>query len=242
MTDRLDDAKALIRKSEEQLKQLEGEYRASLSKKEISQELKIDIKNILENLRSALDYSASYIYRACCSPKGSPNIYFPIAANGADVKDFSSLANKNIPGLLGARPDIIQTLASFQQFSSKENDWLPELATLCNENKHEQLTPQQRKEVKQLRIKSGGVEAAIGEGARIHIGQGAGIQLGKLFIPGGQEISADKAPFAIGNGNIEKITWVSFVFSVTGKNVIDFLRTSIAGVNNILSQIEKIKV
>ena len=241
MTDRLDDAKALIRKSEEQLKQLEEKYRASLSTKEISQGLKIDIKNILENLRSALDYSASYIYQTFCTPSGSPKIYFPIAPINFNPNDFLSLANKKIPGLSRARPDIVKLLASLQEFSSKQNDWLPELATLCNENKHEQLTPQEREETKTLTMKSSSAQMTMSEIAKIP----ASTKNCRIAVFGNvvqQEISVSNPPSGFKNVESRVTVWVSFKFQATGKDVLQFLAACIAGTGKIVNEIRQIKV
>ena len=71
------------------------------------------------------------------------------------------------------RPEIAVKIESYQHFSNDENSWLPKFMELNNENKHQRLTPQTRKEVKQLNIKSGG------GGASISLGGGASISLGR---------------------------------------------------------------
>jgi hypothetical protein len=62
---------------------------------------------------------------------------------------------------------------------------------LNNENKHQQLTPQMRKETKQLNFTSGDAGFSLGEGASIQLGQGAFIQIGNTIIPGGQTIDTN---------------------------------------------------
>jgi len=64
---------------------LAGYERALLNE---SLDLRVPVKNAMENLRSALDYMAHDIYEACCQPKqaasGQPdlkNIYFPFCGN-----------------------------------------------------------------------------------------------------------------------------------------------------------------
>src|SRR5262249_18343432 len=105
---------------------------------------RLTIKGILDNLRSALDFSS----REVCERSGGPppataKVYFPVARPGDKPADFRSLVGTNMPGVLGSRDDLIDVLASFQEFSSpKDNAWLPDFATLANENKHIQLSYQ----------------------------------------------------------------------------------------------------
>jgi hypothetical protein len=54
--------KALIKKCDDSLSELSKDYQSSLDQKHISEELKVDIKNILENLKSCLDYLAKDIH------------------------------------------------------------------------------------------------------------------------------------------------------------------------------------
>ena len=79
---------------------------------------------------------------------------------------------------------------------------------LNNENKHERLTPQTRKETKELRISSGGTSIGLGQGASIEMGQGTSIQMGEAIIPGGQRIDVNNPPVVHGKGHSEVITWV----------------------------------
>ena len=51
-----DDAKALLKHAEGKLSDIKAEYVASLSKRKIKAPLLVDIKNFMENLRSALDF------------------------------------------------------------------------------------------------------------------------------------------------------------------------------------------
>ena len=57
--------KALINKSKKTFDPLKKDYQASLNQKGVSEELKINIKNIFENLRSCLDYLAHDIFDTC---------------------------------------------------------------------------------------------------------------------------------------------------------------------------------
>jgi hypothetical protein len=92
------------------------------------------------------------------------------------------------------------------------NAWLPDLATLSNENKHENLTPQTRTETHELRVESLGAGISIGEGAAISLGAGTSIQIGGAFIPGGQLLKLGDPVKMIGDGSLQDIVWVGFLF------------------------------
>jgi len=117
-------------------------------------EFKIVIKEILEHLRSALDYCAWDI----CQPLSgqilpSQKIYFPIAPTGSNLSRFRSQVGRNMPGVLGTKEDLVAILASFQEFSSpQKNDWLPALATLAGHR--EQAQESERSVARYNRLRS----------------------------------------------------------------------------------------
>jgi hypothetical protein len=45
-----------------------------------------------------------------------------------------------MPDVLASRPDLLVVFESFQPFASVDNNWIADFASLCNENKHEQLS------------------------------------------------------------------------------------------------------
>lgn len=79
MTSRKESIQALLKKAEAQLRDVETEYNRSLHAKAIEAELRIDIKNLCENMRSALDYLAHDIRERFC-PSATPGdrFYFPV--------------------------------------------------------------------------------------------------------------------------------------------------------------------
>lgn len=238
MTDRFEMALALCDMARRQVSDLTKTYQQSLREKAISIDLKIGIKNTIENLRSALDYTA----RETCERAGGDcdkvNVYFPIARKGFKASDFESLVGKNMAGLPSQRPDLVEVLATFQEFASPENDWLPELATLCNENKHQQLTPQVRREKREMRIRSGGVTMVIGEGTTLAVGPTATVALGGAVILGGQTFGPGSPPKVVGPGMVEDIVWVFFEFAATSRPVLPYLEAAISGVENITTTLK----
>lgn len=136
-------AKTLVRRAQERVEWIGDDhgdpFEEALIAGVVSDEMHVALKEILDHLRSALDYAAREICAACGPlPPGRP-IYFPIAGHGFAAGDFKSRVGKLMPGLLQQRLDLLPVLASFQEFSSPDNGWLPDLATLANYTKHERL-------------------------------------------------------------------------------------------------------
>ena len=237
----LGDAKTLVAHARQELVRIELAYGESLSDKSVRPALLVEIKNLMENLRSALDYVAVALFTKCGqSNRADPKIYFPYATEGQTLLEFRN-ANRidlSIPGLSNKRPDIVAKLESYQAFADPKNAWLPRFMDLNNENKHQQLDPQVRKEAKELKISSGGAAISLGEGASISMGPGSSIRLGDgLVIPGGQTFDANRPPVTIGPGKTEVITWVSFNFASNSEPVLPFLGTAVDGVERIVNEL-----
>jgi len=234
-----DDAKGLASHAERELPKILAEYEKSLRSKTVSQTLLIQIKNFLENLRSALDFAARGLFERYGSSKSAkPKIYFPYAtANQTQaVFEQSGRIDTCIPGLTAKRPDISQLLVEMQHFGSRGYSWLPGFMELTNENKHQRLTPQIRKEAKELRISGGKAKMSLGQGASISIGSGASISIGGATIRGGQSFDVNQPPHVEG-GNAEVITWVSFHFDSNGQPVIPFLQAALKGVRHMVTEL-----
>jgi len=234
-----DDAYELIKYAESDLAKIRDAYEASLRAKEVSSTLQVQIKNVVENLRSALDFSARGLFdQYGSSPKSNPKIYFPYATASQDRAAFekSGRINACIPGLSTSRPDVVQSLLEMQHFGSHGYTWLPDFMDLTNENKHERLTPQVRKESKELRVSGGGASIGIGEGASISIGPGASISVGGAVIRGGQTFGIGKPPRVEG-GKVETITWVSFNFDSTGRPVLPLLEAALKATRQIVTEL-----
>jgi len=238
-----DDAKALIQHTRAQLPEIESAYEASLSDQEIKPKLLIEIKNFMENLRSALDFVAHGLFHKYgASSSKSLKIYFPYATLSQPETEFqrSNRIEICIPGLTSSRPDIAEKIISFQHFSKESNRWLPIFMELNNESKHQRLTPQIRKETKELRVSSDGASMSMGPGASISVGPGASIQIGGLVIPGGQTFDVNKPPLTFGPGKKEVITWVSFHFSTNDIPVLPLLNQALEGVDRIVRELSAI--
>jgi len=238
-----EDAKSLVEHAEKELPTIEAEYKASLAEKTVRANLLIEIKNLMENLRSALDFSAHGIFdKYGSSKKGKPSIYFPYAHPSQTLSDFQKQKRIDacIPGLSASRPDIVKLIEDYQHFADPSNEWLPVFMALNNENKHQQLTPQTRTERKELKISSGGSTISIGEGASISMGPGASMSIGNMNIIGGQKIDVNNPPVTRGPGKTEIITWVSFHFTSNNRPVMPFLKQTVEGVKKIVDELSRL--
>lgn len=234
-------AKELIDYANESYSKIKKSYNDSLHDKKIKPTLLIEIKNFMENLRSALDYCAHGLFDKYGDKNKKQNIYFPYAWPGLSGSDFKTkkIIDNKIPGLSCSRPDIVATIEGYQAFSSKGNDWLPKFMELNNENKHQNLTPQVRKETKQLNISSGGVSISMGEGCSIEMGSGTMIQMGEATIPGSQRIDVNNPAKIFGQAKQEIIIWVSFNFQSNNEPVLPLLEKAVNGTTKIVSELSK---
>lgn len=234
-----DEAQELIEHAKGKMVAIKQTYEESLNQKSIKPVLLIEIKNFMENLRSALDFVARGLYsKYGSSGKADPNIYFPYANKNQSLASFrkSKRIEQCILGLTTSRPDIAAVIEDMQHWNP-DYAWLPKFMDLNNQNKHERLTPQTRKESKELRITSGGTSISVGEGASIQLGQGTSIQMGDAIIPGGQTIDVNNPPTVFGEGRSEIITWVSFRFEANDQLVLPFLRQALDGVGQIVDDL-----
>lgn len=103
--------------------------------------LSVNLKNLLENYRSALDYTAHHIANLC-NPKPAPNsVQFPIAKSGELAGDFEKKLDKWFPDLINNSPKVRDYLLSIQEVNGES--WLRQLADLSNFNKHHILSDQE---------------------------------------------------------------------------------------------------
>lgn len=235
------DAKELILHSKEMLEKIEKSYIESLQDKEIKKTLLIDIKNFMENLRSALDFCAhGLFYKYGNSPKANPKIYFPYAFSKKTKTEFQRemTIEKKIPGI-GSNPDVIKMIEEFQHFGTSNNKWLPIFMDLNNENKHLKLSPQSKKNQKQLILASGNKGIPLGVGAQIALEKGAKFQFGNAIIEGEQTFDANNPPKIKGGYNIVK-SWTSFYFDKNNVEVLPFLKESLIGTEKIVEELSVI--
>ncbi len=180
------DINALLNKVENSLLILEAKYNESLHNQVVSPELLVEVKDILGNLRSSLDF---------LSHKFSKN-NFPICDGVSDFenrsKDFSA--------------SIQLILEKWQPF--KGNEWLGQFNILNNKSKHITLIPQKRTEVIETRV-------THPQGGSVSWGQGVTFGSG-VSVMGVPIDPRTQLPVANNMVKTERIVWVNFAFDIEG--------------------------
>lgn len=149
MASRKASIEALLNHADGALSKIEAEYQMSLHAKRIDASLRIDIKNLCENLRSALDYLAHEVRETFCKQaKPDARFYFPIFP---DQAAFDARVDQWYPGLRAAAPGAVAELEAVQPYQ-KGFEWLGQLNRVNNENKHGDLVEQERRQSVETRV------------------------------------------------------------------------------------------
>jgi len=215
-----DDARELISHSRAKLETIRTLHNKCVKEQRIDPLLLIEIKNFMENIRSALDYCASALFtKYGHRNKGNPKIYFPYAKLADDrIKFQGEIVERAIPGLASQRPDIVDVLSSYQHFGNTGN-WLPMFMELTNENKHHKLTPQTPKQYRMV-----GISGTIPPGGTVEI------SLSK--IPLGD--SEDKTFHAVA------CVWKGLEFATNGQLVLPSLNYAILNADSIVDKLSSL--
>jgi len=214
---RKDDVTQLLLHVENKLANIKKVYDESLEQREIHPFLRIDIKNVMENLRSALDYMAKDI--ATNIQAAGKNHYFPF---GDNQKNFHNSVDKNLQNLKNKRPDIYCLIENMQPHTCG-NSWLPDLCHIVADKKHDSLVQQERTSQKTYSIGLPGKDSIISAPA------GAIEALPGAISINGIPITFDTTtgiPQQTPNLEISVITWVSFKFQNTNIEVYPLLMTA----------------
>lgn len=218
---------ALLKKANSQFKNIEIGYEKSLHEKKISAELKIDIKNFFENLRSVLDYLAHEI-RENKNITGLDKYYFPILST---LSEFETVIEKSYQGLKENNLELFNFLLSIQPFQSPSNVWLKNFNKLNNSNKHDNLVEQTREEQEQIHVtdKNGSGVVSWMPGA-VRFGPGVSI-MGVPVNPNTQMLVPSSST------SVKKIIWIDFQFEEIKTSAIFLMKESLKGIEEISKQI-----
>lgn len=213
---------ALIVRCETDLAKVTKEYRDSLDAQEVSNELKIDIKNLCENLRSVLDYIAHDARDQYC-PGADPTtrIYFPILPSRPE---FEAQVGKWYPGLESSAPDLCAYLERIQPYHDSFR-WLAAFNRVNNENKHENLVAQTRTEKEQVKV-SGSRGSVSWFPKSVKFGRG-------VFIQGVPIDPSTQMPVPDPSQKVQRIIWVDFRFADLNVSVVELLKEAVAGIKGI---------
>lgn len=237
---RKDDVNTIIAVAKKQYESICKEYNRAL--REQSLDLRVPVKNLMENLRSSLDYIAHDIYEICCQPArtaaGKPdprNIYFPY---GRTEADFKSGVGSSLPDLASNNPAVYDLIASIQPFRCNDS-WLYDLCSILNEKKHDKLKAQVRSETETYTVESEhGSVSIIVNNPNVKI----------TSMPGAIEIFGVPAEFTsegIKTEPSDRLThrhtkWVAFTFEGSNVNVIGMLDKAVAGITDFANQLYKL--
>jgi hypothetical protein len=217
---------ALIKRSRETFADLRTAYERSLHEKTIREDLRVDIKNIFENLRSCLDYMANELFEKYCAGAKRPDrLYFPIRTSSPD---FAQVMARDFPGVLSTSKPAYDYLESIQPYHAP---WLGQFNKLNNENKHQNLSEQTRTESRHVSVTSpsgGGVSWGPG----VRFGSGVSV-MGVPIDP--------RTQLPVPNNQVQtKITtWVDFRFVDVDQSVLPFLETCINNVEAAFGELSK---
>lgn len=231
---RSNDVENLLAHVEKSLVNIKNTYDQSLYDKTIPPFLPIDIKNVMENLRSALDYAAKDIATIVCKmdtalPK---KIYFPY---GKNKQNSDSLIEKNLPNLKIAHPDIHSLIESVQPHACCDT-WLYDFCQILNNNKHDCLSPQTRISQKTYSIGLKGKPPTISAPAGAIAAEPGAISINGVPI----EFNPNTGiPYQTSELEVAVTTWVSFVFQGTSVEVYPLLQTAFNNIKQISEQLYK---
>lgn len=219
---------ALLNKAAQQFEGITKEYNNSLHKKQIEPELKIEIKNFFENLRSVLDYLANEIREsATVNNNGTKIFYFPILP---DLASFEKRMNEWFPGLKDGNNNLYLYLLSIQPFQGQQQIWLKQFNEVNIGNKHADLVEQTREEQERVDVnhnQGGGLSynpklAKFGTGARIF---------------GSAVDQITNMPFPNPSIQVKRILWVDFRFDGVNVSALALMKKALTEIKEIVGQL-----
>jgi hypothetical protein len=217
---------ALINKSKKTFISLKRDYNNSLQNQTISEELKIDIKNIFENLRSCLDYMAHDIYENYITESTNKKLYFPI--HQSRIK-FDKAINKYFQNLSSIQKDVYNLIEAIQPYN---DDWLGKFNKLNNHNKHQNLEEQTKTKSRHVEVSSPYSTGSVSWGEGVFFGEGVSVMGAPIDIN-------TQLPVEGNNVNTKITIWVNFKFKENGESVLPFIEKSITNVEALFISLSK---
>jgi hypothetical protein len=217
---------ALLKRATADAAGLESSYQTSLHAKHISDDLRVQIKTIFENLRSCLDYMAHDIFESKCSGVNKPSrLYFPIRHSAAE---FQQALTSDFPALAASTPIVSAAIEAVQPYN---DPWLGKFNKLNNHNKHQDLVEQTRTEARQVTVSRGGGSVSWGPG--VTFGSGVSV-MGVPIDPRTQM----PMPNNLVQTNV--VTWVDFRFVEVDEPVLGFVDLSLKNITKLFNVLRPI--
>jgi len=229
MSSRTASIEAVLDRSRRDFEAVKKRYVASLSAKHVDPDLRIDIKNLCENLRSALEYLAQDIRARHC-PGADPRkrFYFPILASR---REFEGQTASWFPGLATSSPDLWAYLETVQPYHDGQR-WLGDFNRVNNENKHGDLLEQTRAESERVTVSGPGGGQVSWDPRAVRFGPGVSI--------GGVPVDPrTQLPVPHPCQRVERVIWVDFRFGGIGVSALQLLQSAVTGVPDIVRNARK---
>jgi hypothetical protein len=230
------ESKLLLSKAEIILQEIEASYTDYLARNEITEDMKLLIKDYLDKVNTALDFAAFQVFSTYCAKYIKPKdleraeakVYFPLRNN---IKDFNNYIKKVFPGLLEDRPDIVEVFKKYQPFPLRPK-WLFYLRDLAKHNKHRTFSKQvNRKDTKINYLSLPGNINFMGGGTLVTEGDTP------LFEIDGAHIDLEDPPDGVSfNGTIE----IDFIFLSIDQPVLKTLKRIYRSAPTVVNDLEKI--
>jgi len=229
MSSRTASIDALLDRSRRDFERVKKRYEVSLSAKHIDPDLRVDIKNLCENLRSALDYLAQDIRAKHC-PEADPRgrFYFPILPSR---HVFEQKMASWLPGLATDSPDLWAYLETIQPYHDGQG-WLGDFNRVNIENKHGDLLEQTRIESERVSVSGPGGGKVSWDPRAVRFGPGVSI--------GGVPVDPrTQLPVPHPSQRVERVIWVDFHFDGIGVSALHLLQSAVTGVTDIVRNARK---
>lgn len=217
---KFNDTEAVIEKAEKVLQDINNKYQQFLNR-QITDDLLVDIKDYLGNLKSALDYLGNKI-------EGLDS-YFPVANSPRDFNNKMIKVNSKIKSVL----------EKWQPYNN--NEWLRWFNILNNKNKHVTIIPQKRRETREFSIKkkNGGGGMVVRNcffRGKVNFG------VGGISVPIDEQT---QFPADVEGVDIDRRIWVDFNFDnnlfkdlPSNISVLPFLKICFENIKKIISEVE----
>ena len=124
-------------------------------------QLRVDMKNLLENYRSALEYTAHHIADFCTPRPAHDKVQFPVARAGETAATFAMKLDRWFSTLGTRAPEVRDHVLFIQEFNGER--WLRQLADLTNFNKHRSLSAQETGDFRSVIVRFGDAGIRLGE-------------------------------------------------------------------------------
>lgn len=231
------DVRDLLEHVDNHLATIKDAYQRALQSKEVPATLRIDIKNAMENLRSALDYMAHDIAEVVVAPHRVTNnlvpirrVYFPY---GRDKQAFEESSQRTLPDLRALNLRVFDIIAAIQPHTCGDM-WLYDFCSTLNDNKHDALSAQERSERKSYKIgRAGGGPTISAPAGAIKAPPGA-------ISIGGAPVTFDPStgiPVQTPGLDVQVVTWVSFKFKDTNVEVYPLIEAATTAIRRTSEQL-----